>query len=590
MNNFSTPESLHLTSSDTEPAARAVETSEAFRAASWHEGLFKKRQGFKFAGNRSSVYLPDDSWIYPEMTRLYSMGYVDSMYLSMRPWTRLSLLHMLQETQDNIMSGSNEEAKEILAVVLRELTDEETVNAHSGGTIYGVDSMYTRMMGIAGPSLRDSYNLGQTIVNDYGRPYQPGFNTIDGVSTTEEKGRFSLYIRGEYQHSPSGTGYSPELANTLSILDIGLPYIAPNAPQATIPAGPIAAQNPFRLVEAVLSFHFLNHEISGGKTDSWLGPGQGGSLAWSNNAENIYSFRIDRVEPLYIPLLSRVLGPVRYNFMYGSLKGHTAPNSPYVHEEAFSFRPTKNFEFAFERTVIFGGEGHTPVTLHTFLRSFFSLSDVEDDPGVKLIGQDPGARFSDFSFSWRLPFISKYVTLYADSECHDDVTPISAPRRAAYRPGFVISQIPGARKMELRVEGLDSNQPTTRSNLGHFTYFEGFQPQGYTNKGFIMGDWLGRQAVGEQSWLTYHLSGNELVQLEYVHKKNAHDFTEGGTTQNQFKLSVVKRFKKDLELNAWVQQERFKAPLYLPGARNNTTAVVQLTYFPKLRLAGLGKD
>ena len=64
------------------------------------------------------------------------------------------------------------------------------------------------------------------------------------------------------------------------------------------PPGPIAAQNPFRLVEASLSFHLLGHEISGGKSDAWLGPAQGGAMAWSNNAENIYSFRINRVEPL----------------------------------------------------------------------------------------------------------------------------------------------------------------------------------------------------------------------------------------------------------------------------------------------------
>jgi hypothetical protein len=37
-------------------------------------------------------------------------------------------------------------------------------------------------------------------------------------------------------------------------------------------------------------------------------------MAYSNNAENIYSFRINRVEPLHIPLLSRLTGPFRYDF------------------------------------------------------------------------------------------------------------------------------------------------------------------------------------------------------------------------------------------------------------------------------------
>ena len=47
----------------------------------------------------SSIYIPVDSWVYPAMTRLYSLGYVDTMFLGMRPWTRRSLLHMLQEAQ-----------------------------------------------------------------------------------------------------------------------------------------------------------------------------------------------------------------------------------------------------------------------------------------------------------------------------------------------------------------------------------------------------------------------------------------------------------------------------------------------------------
>ena len=67
--------------------------------------------------------------------------------------------------------------------------------------------------------LRDSYHLGQTISNDYGRPYQTGFNRMAGASTVEEWGPFSLYVRGEYQHAPSATGYSHALSAQLSTID-----------------------------------------------------------------------------------------------------------------------------------------------------------------------------------------------------------------------------------------------------------------------------------------------------------------------------------------------------------------------------------
>ncbi len=526
-----------------------------------------------------STYIPVDNWVYPAMTRLYSMGFANTMFLSMRPWTRRSVLHMLQESQDEIVHSNNEEAREILARLLDELSAEQPSGLVARGTVYGLESTYTRFMGIGGSTLRDSYHLGQTISNDYGRPYQPGFNNITGFSTVNEMGRFSLYVRGEYQHSPAATGYSQALASQLSRND-EIVYAPPNEPQATIPAGPIAAQNPFRLVDASLSFHLLGHEISGGKTDAWLGPAAGGAMAWSNNAENIYSFRINRVEPLNIFLLSKLLGPLRYDFFIGSLKGHTAPNSPWVHSEMFAFRPTVNFEFGFQRTVIFGGEGHAPVTLHTFLKSFFDFSDTTE--AEKYSRNDPGARYSDFNFSYRLPFVRRYATLYIDSISHDDVTPISAPRRAAYRTGVYISQFPKLHKLDFRVEAVTTDPGVARSNAGSFNYWEVVQLQGYTNKGFIMGDWIGREAKGGQAWLTYHLSGNEWVQFEYLNKKTPKDFIPGGTTQNQFKASVVKRFGPDLEMNAWVQYEGWKAPIYKPGLQKNTTTAVQLTWFPKL--------
>jgi hypothetical protein len=535
-----------------------------------------------------SAYIPVDSWVYPAMVRLYSMGYLDTMYLSMRPYTRRSALHILQASEDAILSSDDAQAQDILAALLNELTDEgitdKAIAATTRGTVYGVQSVYTRVQGISGSILTDSFHLGQTFFNDYGRPHEAGFNNVTGFSTLNEHGPFSLYVRGEYQHAPSATGYSAGLANQLALIDETAPVAPPNDPQATIPMGAIAAQNPFRLVEATLSYHILGHEISAGKSDAWLGPGMGGAMTWSNNAENIYSFRINRVEPLKIKYLSRVLGPVRYDFFYGSLKGHTAPNSPWVHSEMFSFRPTRDFEFGFQRTVIFGGEGHEPVTIKTFLKGFFDTNDTNQ--GEKFSRNDPGARFSAFNFSYRLPFVRNYLTLYADSESHDDLTPISAPRRAAYRPGIYLSHFPMMKRLDLRVEGVSTDCSTLVCQNGSHQYVENaVEKQGYTNKGYIFGDWIGREAKGGQAWMTWHLSGNEWVQLSYLNKKTPKDFIPGGTTQNQFRVDMVKRIGPDVEVQGWFQHEGWKAPIYLPGGQSDNTVSVQVTFFPKLRTA-----
>jgi hypothetical protein len=551
-----------------------------------------------------STYIPVDSWVYPAMARLYGMGFADTMFLGMRPWTRQSVLHIIEETQDSVSNSNNDEAQQIVAAIKHELTGEETNGLDTRGILYGTKEVYDRVLGISGQTLRDSYHLGETIGNDYGRPYQPGFNNILGFHTLAEWGRLSLDVRGEYQHAAAGTGYSQALAAQLSqgipgtiFQGDGIAYSGYNLHQPTIPAGPIPAANPFRLIEATLSFHLLGNEISGGKSDAWLGPAQGGALAWSNNADNIYAFRIDRVEPLRIPLLSRLTGPFRYDFFYGDLKGHTAPNDDWVHSEIASFRPTKNLEFSFQRTVVFGGKGHEPVTLHTFLKGFFSVSD--ETVAEKYSRTDSGARFGAFAASWRLPYLEKYATLYVDSEAHDDVSPISAPRRAAYRTGVYLSQFAGLRKLDFRIEGVTTDPGVARSFGGQFNYFEGVQQQAYTNEGVLFGDPIGREAKGGNAWLTYHLSGNEWVQVSFLTKKNTKDFIEGlynpatktfgpgGTTQNQFKIDVLKRFNRDnVELHAWYQHEAWKAQMYLPGLQSDNVIAFQATFFPVLRRVG----
>jgi hypothetical protein len=518
--------------------------------------------------------------MYPEIMRLYSLGFIDTVFLGMRPYTRTSVAHMLDASAGEIYNSDSEEAKEIYAALSRELAPdlEVPVDAHRGHS--EIESVYTRMLGITGQPLRDSYHVGQTIVNDYGRPYAEGFNNITGFSLRSTLGRYSGYFRGEYQHAPALTGYSHSVASYFTFQDEVLPLTYYNP---TLAYGEtLQGVDTFRIQEAYLAANFASNEISIGKTDEWFGPGRGGGMGYSNNAENVYSIRINRVEPLYIPWVSRVLGPMRYDFMYGPLQGHTAYNGVYTHSEGFSFKPSSNFEFGFERTVVFGGAGHSPVTWHTFLKGFF---DIHDTTVPEKTGRDdPGARFSAFNFSYRLPFVRNWLTLYTDSESHDDVTPLSAPRRAAIRPGLYLSHFPGAPKLSLRAEAASTDPPTARSVGGSFMYWEVEQRQAYTSKGFVFGDWIGREAKGGQAWLTYSLSGNEWLEFQYRNVKTPKDFVPMGTTQNDFAVNAVKRLSKNVELNAWLQYERWKAPFIINGdtsAQSNTSISVQLTWYPR---------
>jgi hypothetical protein len=580
-----------------------------------------------------SPYIPVDSWVYPAVLRLYSLGFVDNVYLGMRPWTRASLSHMLEEAgariEDADAGSGTDEAQGLYEALNHELHYDlqGPCLAHEGNT--RIESVYTVARAISGTPLRDSFHLGSTIVNDYGRPYSNGFNNYSGASGYASAGRFLLYVRGEFHGAPSATGYSTALAQALSTVD-QTTFLNPatNTPysQATIPMGPIASTTNFRFLEAYVSAQYLNHVISFGKQDDWLGPGLGGAMAYSNNAENIYSFRINRIEPLTIPLLSRLTGPFRYDFLVGSLRGHTFmpnpayvakpssslanvinPGDPWVHVEKVSFRPTENLEFGFERTAIWGGKGHGPINFKSFFKSFFSFSSPTNND--KFGPNDPGARFGAFDFSYRLPFVRNWLTLYTDSEVHDDISPADAPRRAAYRPGIYLSHVPGIPKLDMRVEAAStdpSSSTVSAREYGRFMYWEGIQKQGYTNQGQLFGDWIGREDKGGQAWITYHLSGNEWLQVSARNQKATKDFIPGSTTQtftgtgcplsapclvpggttlNDINFQVVKRIGQNFEINGNFSYEKWKAPIYLTGQQSVSTTTIQVTWFPERKVS-----
>ena len=153
---------------------------------------------------------------------------------------------------------------------------------------------------------------------------------------------------------------------------------------------------------------------------------------------------------------------------------------------------------------------------------------------------------------------------------HDDVSPIDAPRRASWRPGLYLSHVPGIPKLDVRVEAASTDPPVSTSNGGHFMYYEGIQRQGYTNNGQLFGDWIGREDKGGQGWITYHLSGNEWIQIGLRDQKAAKDFIPGGTTLNDINFQAVKRMGKDFEINGNFAYEHWKAPIYLSGQQTVT--------------------
>jgi Capsule assembly protein Wzi len=297
----------------------------------------------------------------------------------------------------------------------------------------------------------------------------------------------------------------------------------------------------------------------------------------SDNAEPFYSFRINRTLPLYIPLVSRLLGPMRYDNFFGKLSGHMYPRQPYFYGQKINFAPTRNLELGFSRDAVIAGEGSTPLTFGNFWNSFTSTSSGTYTHAVRDV---VGARHGSFDFRYRLPGLRNWLTLYADSVVHDDISPVDAPRRAATTSGIYLSKFPLISKLDLHVEGGSTDIPA-RARGGQFYYWEGIYRDCYLNKGNLMGSWLGREGTGGQAWSTYWFNAQSTLELGYRTLRVSPFFVPHGESQQAAYGELRYRWRDGLALQFRLQAERWAAPALAASPQMDVSTQFQVSFSPK---------
>ena len=145
-----------------------------------------------------SPYIPVDSWVYPAVLRLYSLGFVDMSISACGLDPRQPEPHAggnrRPDRRCETFDAVTDEAQEIYEALITNCIYDITGPCLSIKGNTRVESVYSVARGISGTPLRDSYHLGSTIINDYGRPYQNGFNNYSGASGYASAGRFLLYV------------------------------------------------------------------------------------------------------------------------------------------------------------------------------------------------------------------------------------------------------------------------------------------------------------------------------------------------------------------------------------------------------------
>lgn len=530
--------------------------------------------------NMSSPYVPPDSWVYPLLDRLAAMGIVKTAYLGIRPWTRMECARLVDEAGEEITTQGLDqgEASKIHQTLAQEFAPE--LGRLNGDANAGVslDSVYVRATQISGTPLTDGFHFAQTIYNDYGRPYGQGFNSISGFTAHASAGPLSISLQGEYHHSPAVPGYSPAVQQAIATADATSPF----------PYGRGKVNN-FDLLNSTVALQFHNFQISAGKQTQWWSVAGTDPLLIGDNAEPVLGLKFDNVSPYHIPLLSAVLGEARGQYFLGRLDGHRfefngscgcsnpligpadIQPQPFIQGLELGFKPTQNLEFGFGFTAMFAGPG-LPFTFHNLLRTFYSHTSN--------IATNPGKRTSGFDFSYRVPGIRKWLTIYEDSLAVDEYTPLFSSR-PSLNVGLFMPMLPKLHKIDFRTEIVGT--PHTHEFPPGFVYWDFRRYRdGYTNDGNLLASWMGRAGRGGRGMLTYWFSPRSTLQFAYRYQKVDRDFLEGGHLDD-FSIRPEITLRSELSLSGLVQYEHWYFPLLSASGRSNTTAQLQLTFFPHLR-------
>jgi hypothetical protein len=148
-----------------------------------------------------------------------------------------------------------------------------------------------------------------------------------------------------------------------------------------------------------------------------------------------------------------------------------------------------------------------------------------------------------------------------------------------------LTHFPKLSKLDLRVEAAYTDTPKVHTNptvaaYGHFNYFDSFYHDLYTNNGFLIGSWVGREGHSYQAWTTYHATARNSIQLGYRHADVASDFVPGGGNINDASITVNWWAKNDLNFTGMLQYEKWNYPILAAVPQRNWTTSIGVNFYP----------
>ena len=408
--------------------------------------------------SRLSANIPLNSHVYAQLEKLDGLGYIQSMRIGAKPYTRMQAAGWIKEASSQVDSHDAQYVHSILAELQKEFSDELAV-LNGGTPAYGVKLKEWS----AGFAKYDGLTIEHTRTTS---SYQPFAINSDGYRLSDD-GNFTAMIRLEGKVAPSLVASLTTRAD--SDLDDHLSFPS-----------------------AYIKTHINNVEIQMGKDSMLWGQGSRGSLLLTNNATPRKAITLSNIEPIQAGGIFKFLGEVNARGFYSELEKTRdfEQKQPGFSGLRFDFVPSDSFTFGIARTDIVRG-----LRGGDFFDFLIGKNAYSNDKWNSIAGLD---------FRWRLKGLGGaqiYGELYGEDQAG---SLIPFPSKNAYLFGVYLPRLSSSGDWDAQLEWADTNDAWYRHSK--FT-------DGYTYKGDIMGDAMGNNAYRYYGRLTHYLDNATQISL-----------------------------------------------------------------------------
>jgi hypothetical protein len=363
----------------------------------------------------TNVPLDDVSYFYLE--KLIMQGLIQSDTWATRPFSRFEMGRLISEARKN-WKKLPEEERQKLPLIRELLSWLEKRYAEEIGDIEGskkAATTYLKPADRVSATIRYQ-NEAYSTYNNEGLEFYDGTNAaVDVTMHARVAGVLGLFAQPRFVY------YG-------------------NAENARDPKGGEVDESNFDLQKWYAKLDVMNIELQYGADSLWWNPSYHGSLIMSNNAEPFPVFKLSNPIPTVLPWVFDILGLFKYTLVFGTLDSNrlnpiypnerliTDHDDPYFAGIHLDFKPLPWFEFGFNLSSIYGGEGRD-LSFSDHMQIIFFNDNLTGD----LSSNAQFTMFWQFRFRNPLP-ISETLSFYGEWGGEDAAFP---PDRRAYQLGLL---------------------------------------------------------------------------------------------------------------------------------------------------------